>query len=46
MSAHLFVAPGSHLYVKYSAALKKLLDEAFVIEEIESLPNSVAVDHG
>lgn len=46
VSSHLYVTPGSHLYVHYSAGRKKLLREAFVMKELETPPRSVSAGHG
>lgn len=44
--AYLYVTPELHLYVHYTGVRKKLLREAFLMEEVEILPNSVFVGHG
>lgn len=46
VSAHLYVAPGSHVYVGYSDARKELLRKAFEMEEIQIPASSVFIVHG
>lgn len=46
VSAHLLVTWGSHLYVNYSSAQKKLVKNAFLIEEVNISPTCVHVGHG
>lgn len=45
VSAHFCVPLESHFYAHYNAARKKLLKEKFVIEEAESPPTVILVDH-
>lgn len=46
MSAHLNVTLGFHLYVQHSAARKKLLKDASVIQAVEITPEFVFAGHG
>lgn len=46
MSAHLYATLSFPLYVHHTAAPKKLLREAYVMEAVELPPRSVFVSHG
>lgn len=46
VSAHRYVTSRSRLYVQYSGTRKKLLREAFVMDEVRATPTSVFVGQG
>lgn len=46
VGTHLYVPPGSRLFVHYSTARKNLLKEAFVMEAVEIPPRSVFAGRG
>lgn len=46
VNAPLYVTLGSHISVLYGGARKRLLEKAFLIEEVEAVPALASVDHG
>lgn len=46
MSTHLYVTPGSYVYVGHSSTLNELVQEGFVMELVEILPSFMFIEHG